>query len=87
MTASNACGLAHRRNRATLMEPEQRATGALASQTVDVLKSTPVILAVLLLNVLFVGTLVYLAISAGSRWERIMQAALDQCSTQSGRVP
>lgn len=66
------------------MEPEQRAAvSGIASQTIDVMKSTPVVLSLVVFNVLFMAMVTYLSISTGDRWERIMQASLDRCAATS----
>jgi hypothetical protein len=43
--------------------------GKVASSTVEALKSTPVVLALVIFNLLFVGAMIYVAIKTGDRWE------------------
>jgi hypothetical protein len=40
-----------------------------AATTVEALKSTPVVLALVIFNVLFMGAMVYVAIKTSERWE------------------
>jgi hypothetical protein len=43
--------------------------GKAATATVDALKSTPVVLALVLFNVLFMAAMVYVSVKTGERWE------------------
>jgi hypothetical protein len=44
--------------------------GKAAQSTIDALKSTPAILSLLLINLLFMGVLVYVSIKSSARWDR-----------------
>ena len=51
--------------------------GKAAQSTIDALKSTPVVLALVVFNVLFMGAMVYVAIKTGERWDKEVQRWAD----------
>lgn len=51
--------------------------GKAAQSTIDALKSTPVVLALVVFNVLFMGAMVYVAIKTGERWDNEVQRWAD----------
>jgi hypothetical protein len=51
--------------------------GKAAQSTIDALKSTPVVLALVVFNLLFVGAMVYVAIKTGERWDKEVQRWAD----------
>jgi hypothetical protein len=51
--------------------------GKAAQSTIDALKSTPVVLALVVFNLLFVGAMVYVAIKTGERWDNEVQRWAD----------
>ena len=53
--------------------------GLTARSVVDAFKSTPVILAVLLLNLMFMGLLAWGTYTAGERWSELLTATLQAC--------
>jgi len=58
--------------------PAEEATKALGSVT-EALKSTPVVLAILLFNLVFIGVIAWSSYENGRRWERMMETAFKQC--------
>jgi len=50
-----------------------------AATTVEALKSTPAILALVLFNLAFMGVVTYIQWSNGARWERVIELVLKQC--------
>jgi hypothetical protein len=48
-----------------------------AATTVEALKSTPVVLALVVFNLLFVGAMIYMAIKTGDRWEHEIERWAD----------
>jgi predicted PurR-regulated permease PerM len=44
--------------------------GKAAQSTIDALKSTPVVLALVVFNLLFVGAMVFVSVKSGERWDR-----------------
>lgn len=51
--------------------------GKVASSTVEALKSTPVVLALVIFNVLFMGLMTYTSIKSGERWDNEVQRWVD----------
>jgi hypothetical protein len=51
--------------------------GKAAQSTIDALRSTPVVLALVVFNLLFVGAMVYVAIKTGERWDKEVQRWAD----------
>ena len=43
--------------------------GKAAQSTIDALKSSPALLVLVLFNALFIGTMVYVGIQSGQRWD------------------
>jgi len=60
--------------------------GKAAVSTIDALKSTPVILGVLVFNLAFMGFVAYFEHTNGERWARTVQATIHYC-VPSGAVP
>jgi hypothetical protein len=54
--------------------------------TVDALKSTPVILGVLLFNFAFMAFVAYFEHTNGERWERTVQRTINYC-IPTGKAP
>lgn len=50
-----------------------------ASSTIDALKSTPVLLAILLFNIILLGSLVFMSEREGARWERVTTEMMKAC--------
>lgn len=55
------------------------------SATVDALRSTPVILAMVFLNVLYVGLILYIAKASGDRWQSIVDSLLKAALSCGGK--
>jgi hypothetical protein len=51
--------------------------GKAAQSTIDALKSTPVVLALVIFNVLFMGLMAYVSIKSGEKWDREVQRWAD----------
>jgi len=51
----------------------------IVTSTVDALKSTPVILGVLIFNLAFVGFIGFFEHENGQRWERTVELVVKQC--------
>jgi hypothetical protein len=51
--------------------------GKVAATAVEALRSTPVVLALVVFNLLFVGAMVYVAIKTGERWDNEVQRWAD----------
>jgi len=60
--------------------------GKVATSAVDALKSTPVILGVLIFNLAFMGFVAYFEHTNGERWARTVQATIHYC-VPSGAAP
>jgi len=50
-----------------------------AVTTVEALKSTPAILALVIFNLLFMGAVVYIQYTNGERWQALFEMTLKQC--------
>ena len=53
--------------------------GKTARTVVDALKTTPAVLALVVFNVLFIGTIAWVQHQNGQRWERLMTQTLESC--------
>jgi hypothetical protein len=51
----------------------------IAATTVEALKSTPAILALVIFNLLFMGAVVYIQKSNSDRWQTIVELVVKQC--------
>jgi len=60
--------------------------GAAVRSTVDALKSTPMILGILLFNLAFIGFIAYFEFENGQRWERTVERTIHYCIPQ-GAAP
>src|SRR5262249_4700335 len=58
--------------------------GLTARTVVEALKTTPAILALVIFNLLFLGTVVYVQHTNGERWEKIATMMLEQCGPRRG---
>jgi len=54
--------------------------GETARTLVEALKSTPAILALVLFNILFMASVVYIQHENGKRWQAVFEAVVKQCS-------
>jgi len=54
-------------------------TGKVVVSTIDALKSTPMVLGVLLFNLIFVLFIGYFEYTNGERWERTIERTITQC--------
>lgn len=54
--------------------------GKAANSTIDALKTTPIVLALLFFNVVFMGLTFWTSQTTGERFERVVTAALKQCA-------
>ena len=63
--------------------------GKAAVATVDALKSSPALLVLVVLNVLFIATMVYVGIKSGQRWDHEIErwAALAKSCADSKTSP
>lgn len=50
-----------------------------AQSTIDALKSTPMVLAIVIFNVLYMGGTFWAIHEAGARWERLIEVAFKYC--------
>jgi len=57
--------------------------GKTAQSTIDALKSTPMILGVLLFNLAFIVFIGYFEYTNGERWERTVERTIRYCSPAS----
>jgi len=53
--------------------------GKVATATVDALKGTPALLALVIFNLLFFATVVYVQHINGERWEKLFELMVRQC--------
>lgn len=53
-----------------------------AQTVVEALKSTPLMLAIVVFNVLYMVGTFWSTHEAGERWERVVKLALENCTTQ-----
>ena len=53
--------------------------GKVAVSTVEALKGTPAVLALVIFNLLFFAVVVYVQYSNGERWEKLFELMLKQC--------
>ena len=51
--------------------------GKAAQSTVEALKSTPVVLALVVFNVLFMGAMVFVSVKSSERWDKEVQRWAD----------
>jgi hypothetical protein len=51
-----------------------------ATTTIEALKQTPAILALVIFNLLFMGSVVYIQHSNGERWGTLLELTLKQCT-------
>ena len=56
--------------------------GKTARGVIDALKTTPMILALVLFNLAFIGLIGWVQHQNGQRWERLMTETLKNCSDQ-----
>lgn len=56
--------------------------GKTARTVVDALKTTPMVLALVLFNLAFIGLIGWVQHQNGQRWERLMTETLKNCSDQ-----
>lgn len=61
--------------------------GAVATGVVDALKSTPVLLVVILLNVLMVGGAAYFLVSVAGKLHEEKMSLIDRCLAPATRSP
>jgi hypothetical protein len=54
--------------------------GKAAQSAIEALKSTPVVLALVLFNVLFMGLMTWTSHESGNRYERLIETAFKNCS-------
>ena len=54
-----------------------------AVTTVEALKSTPAILALVIFNLLFMASVVYIQHTNGERWQALLETTLKACGTHS----
>jgi hypothetical protein len=47
--------------------------GKAATATIDALRSTPVVLALVVFNIMFMGAMVYVSVKSGERWDNEVQ--------------
>ena len=57
--------------------------GKTARTIVDALKTTPMVLALVLFNLAFIGMIVWVQHQNGQRWERLMHETLQSCTEKS----
>ena len=62
------------------MNPVADEAGKTARTVVDALKTTPMVLALVIFNVLFIGMIVWVQHQNGQRWERLMTETLKNCA-------
>jgi len=53
--------------------------GETARTIVEAMKSTPAILALVIFNLLFMGSVVYIQHENGKRWQSVFDAVIGQC--------
>lgn len=53
--------------------------GKAAQSTIEALKSTPVVLALVIFNILFMGLATWTAHETGARYERLLSVAFTAC--------
>jgi hypothetical protein len=51
--------------------------GKAAQSTIDALKSTPVVLSLVIFNVLFMGAMVFVSVKSSERWDKEVQRWAD----------
>ena len=54
--------------------------GETARTVVEALKTTPAVLALVIFNLAFLGTVVYIQHTNGERWEELIKLILQQCN-------
>lgn len=57
-------------------------TAATTRTVIEALKSTPAILAIVLFNLAFIASIVYIQHTNGQRWERLMMQTLESCGAK-----
>jgi len=53
--------------------------GKTARTVVEALKTTPAILALVVFNIMFMGAVIYIQQTNGSRWQHLVELTLKQC--------
>ena len=61
--------------------------GKAAQSTIEALRSTPVVLALVLFNLLFVGAMIYVALKTGERWEHEIERWVELVKQCQGSKP
>ena len=65
------------------MPPDVTAeAGSTARTIIDALKTTPMILALVLFNLAFMGLIGYIQHTNGQRWERLLTETLQNCGNK-----
>ena len=59
--------------------------GKTGRAVVDALKTTPMVLALVLFNLAFIGSIVWIQHQNGQRWERLMTQTLESCAAHESK--
>ena len=59
--------------------------GKTGRAVIDALKSTPMVLALVLFNLAFIGSIVWIQHQNGQRWERLMTETLKNCAAHESK--
>lgn len=61
-----------------MMAPIPEEVGKTSRDLIGVFQSSPMVFAMLLFNLLFMGMIIYIVSMGGERWERALKACQDQ---------